>query len=268
MFRVFSLIAMVAAWAAIGSAQAQSSSAPTSRAEGNADWSGFYVGAGVGAVLGRPDTSANVSQNASSYFTTTDFDQIGAAGDGHMQQTKPTGGLEIGYARQFGRVFVGLEASANTLFLDQSRADGDAFLSEPTASFTLRQRVTADWQATLRPRLGWAQDNWLAYVTAGVAITEVTLDVNFRDNFQANARGYSSNSEILTGFTAGFGGEYALNSNWSLRASYLYADFGSVNSSTTINNPDFPALSDTIESSADLRTHTFLIGVSYRFGDF
>ncbi|MEQ9607409.1 MAG: outer membrane beta-barrel protein [Kiloniellaceae bacterium] len=268
MFRLFSLSVMALGWVAIGTAQAQSPSTSSSRPLGTADWSGFYIGAGAGAVLGQSNTSATTEETGTSYFTDTDFAQLGTAGHGSMRRGKPTGGLEVGYVRQFGQFFVGLEASANTLFLDQSRTGGDNYLTQPAEAFTLRQRVKADWQATLRPRVGWAQDNWLAYVTAGVAVSEVTLDVDFSDTFNAGARGNSSNTEIVPGFTAGFGGEYALNENWSLRASYLYVDFGKVETSTRVTNASFPALSDSIESSADLRTHTFLIGVTYRFGDF
>ena len=49
--------------------------------------------------------------------------------------------------------------------------------------YNITERVAADWIATLRSRLGWAQDNWQLYVTGGLALTHLTLDLAYVNNF-------------------------------------------------------------------------------------
>ena len=245
----------------VGVAQAQSPSA--------VDWSGFYVGGGVGGTVGVSETTTFVASGGS-YLTGTDFSQVASSGRGDLSQWRASGGVEVGYSRQFGNILLGVEASANTLSLDELRSAGQTYLTAPPARYTLHQSVKADWQATVRPRLGWAQDNWLAYVTGGLAVTQVTLDTKYYDNFAAGgfggAVGRSSDTETKAGWTLGLGGEYALNRNWSLRGDYLYADFGSVDSSTVVRHPG--SGTSVLDSSADLRTHTVLIGLTYRFDGF
>lgn len=120
----------------------------------------------------------------------------------------------------------------------------------------------------MRPRLGWAQDNWLAFVSGGLAVTRVTLETTFSDNFTGNASGHDTDTETRLGWTLGLGGEVVLDGNWSLRADYLYADFGRVDTSALVTNPGSPGNSSVLESSADLQTHTVLIGLTYRFDGF
>ena len=98
------------------------------------------------------------------------------------------------------------------------RRDGAAleagFRIAPARLGVARQQHQA--LSTLRPKLGWAQDNWLGYVTGGAAATQVKFDVLHTDN---DFSGYSkaSKERFVMGWSIGFGGEYALDKNWSLR---------------------------------------------------
>jgi hypothetical protein len=46
--------------------------------------------------------------------------------------------------------------------------------------FTFTQRVKSARIATVRPRLGWAQREWLVYVTGGLAWTRVQFELRLR----------------------------------------------------------------------------------------
>ena len=235
-----------------------------------ADWSGFELGGSIGATGGYSHVQSVATNKASgNYFSGTDFAQFQRATDDDILQWRPSGGLEFGYTQQYGHVLLGVAASANTLFLDQSSQTSEVFQSAPgTIRFSVDQRVKADWQATLGPKLGWAQDKWQVFATGGLAVTRATLDATFSDssNFNGfNGNGHSSNTETMLGWALGVGGGYALDSNWALTLKYLYADYGSLSTSYVITNADQPGNGTPVTSTGDLKTNTVLLGVTYRF---
>ena len=229
------------------------------------DWSGFYLGGSVGAAKSFGDTKASTSLGPGSYFIPPDDVQLAAAGDDSLSRSRLSGGIFTGFGRQYGNVVIGVEASANSLGFDDSRTQTVTYISAPGSQFSLRQTVEADWQGTLRLRLGYTQENWLAYVTGGAALTRVKLATSFSDNFLLGASGQGSESETKTGWTLGAGGEYALSGDWTIRGEYLYANFGSIDNSSVVTNPSNPGLSSVIRDSIDFRTHTLSIGLAYRF---
>jgi outer membrane immunogenic protein len=264
--RALFIVCLAACW--FGSDGARAQSRPS------ADWSGFYFGGNLGAVTGAPDLNSGVRADTTYFNTGTDSEQVAAAGSGTLRQTRLTGGVVGGYNAQFGNILVGLEAGANVFDFNASRAGTDIFLTDPNIHFAVTQRVKSDWIATLRPRLGWAQENCLIYVTGGLAWTRVQFDFAYTDdNAQpgsglpgAMARG--SARATKTGWTLGAGGEYALSHNWSLTGQYLFADFGSIHGAATlVPTPTLDEFSAVIGSSADLRTSLILVGATYRFGD-
>jgi outer membrane immunogenic protein len=83
----------------------------------------------------------------------------------------------------------------------------------------------------------------LLYVTAGAAIAD--LD---------QTSGGSRSNELKGGFTVGAGVETALARNWTVKAEYLYLDFGS----TT-----FQGTNGSITSQ--VQEHVFRIGANFHF---
>lgn len=223
------IVGLIVALAAGASSGAMAQTAPAA-----IDWSGFYVSGLVGGVNGQSD--ARMATGVLQYLDATDARQIDRLGSNDMEQWRPSGGLAGGYAKQFGNVVVGLEASANTLLLDEDHSVNERIESVNNGTrMTIRQSIKADWMATLRPKLGWAQDNWLGYVTGGVAATRLQLEASYVDNAFT---GFSKTSKehFVTGWSLGFGGEYALDKNWSLRGDYLYTRFGEVKSVSPVTS--------------------------------
>jgi outer membrane immunogenic protein len=264
--RALLIVILAACWFGSDGARAQSQS--------RVDWSGFYLGGNLGAVTGAYDLGGSVRADTTYFNTGTDSDQVAAAGSGMLRQGRFTGGLVGGYNAQAGNILLGLEVGANLFDFNASRTGTDIFISDPNIRFTFTQTVKTDWIATLRPRLGWAQENWLIYITGGLALTRVELDFAYiDDNAQpgsglpgASARG--SARATRAGWTLGTGGEYALSRNWSLTGQYLFADFGSIHAAAPlVPTPTLDEFSAVINSSVHLRTGLILVGATYRFGD-
>lgn len=231
------------------------------------DWSGYYLGGNLGTAHGRAATHASTADDFSgSYFTSPDAEQIAEVTNNTISQNNPALGLSGGYGKQFDRFYLGIEASINSLNFDKTATSSAVYQSNAAASFTQQMSVKSDWQATLRTRLGVIQDRWMAYVTGGLAATQIKLNTTFSDNFLgAGAYGHNSNKETKLGWVAGVGGEYALSDKWTLRAEYLYTDYGTLDTNANVHNPAFSTLNNALKSSVDFKTQIFSVGLSYHF---
>lgn len=147
-----------------------------------ADWGGFYVGGNLGATWG--------------YFKNNNL-TVGPTGTGG----NVSGGGQVGYNFQRGRWVFG--------------AEGDASLIDVRASSNTVGSFKERWTSSLRGRFGYAVENYLAYLTAGVAFTNVKAELT--------ATG-TSESRTLAGVIAGFGVEMMIAPNWSARVEALYTD--------------------------------------------
>lgn len=231
------------------------------------DWSGAYLGFGIGVAQGTAKAEVQTQDGfPGTYFTPPDPEQINAVTATTLTGRGLSGALFAGYGQQRDNLYFGLEASASSLDFDASDTSGAVYLSNATGAFRNRMSVSADWQATLRGRLGWAEERWLTYVTGGVAFTQVRLDAQFRDNFLGvGATGSGSEKQTRTGWVVGAGGEYALSDAWRLRGEYLYADYGRIEASAVVTNPAFPLFANEMDSSVDFRTQSLTLGLSYQF---
>jgi outer membrane immunogenic protein len=114
-----------------------------------------------------------------------------------------TGGLQAGYNYQFNQfdpLVVGIEGEVDyaNIFASAGDARGDL-----------------NWRASITPRIGYAFDRLMPYVKGGAAFGDVKIDT-----------GFGSDTNVLWGWTAGLGVEYAFTDNLSVRAEYNYTDLG------------------------------------------
>jgi outer membrane immunogenic protein len=127
------------------------------------------------------------------------------------------GGVQVGVNLQFARNWViGVEADIAATDIGVGG---------------LRQ----DWLFTARARLGYAWDRTMLYVTAGIAATD-------------------TNNVAISGFAGGVYGvgiEHAFAPRWSVKAEWLYVDYGT----------EILALG----GAATLDNHLLRLGVNYRF---
>jgi len=187
-------------------------------------WTGFYIGAHAGYGWGNENDNQSVFFLPGSGGGGSGGDSGGSAGGGDggndaFHTTGFVGGLHAGYNWQAGSLVLGLEGD-----IDYSAMDGSASTIYGAGPYAATLSLSANWQASIRARVGYALDTWLFYGTGGVAFANADL------------RGYgllkniwvdNSDSNTATGWTLGGGIEHAFTPNWLGRIEARYTDFGS-----------------------------------------
>jgi outer membrane immunogenic protein len=249
------------------------------------NWTGFYAGLNVGGAWGRsdPTTTASCAPPAPPlfpYFCSPTSGQanaiaIAASGTGSMSGSAFTGGGQIGYNWQNSSVVYGIELDVESFKIRASRQASAnypvTFLPVTTANtFTIASSVSTDWLFTARGRVGWAFGNLLAYATGGLAVTDLGATHSFIDNViivgnGGPGAGTWTGSATKVGWTVGGGLEWAWSRDWSVKAEYLYLNFGSVAAAGTIFNSIVPGYANAISTSTDMTAQVARIGVNRRF---
>jgi outer membrane immunogenic protein len=228
-------------------------------------WTGFYIGAIAGGAWSRSDASTVVTTPGSNYFNGSDVSQIDSAGATQRQTgTDFTGGFEAGVNFQIGNWVWGVEADASSMRVRDSESATASYLSSPTHSFTASSETDANWLVTLRPRLGFAVNNLLFYGTGGLALSDVKHRFEFSDTFASAAESASASTTV--GWTVGGGMEFMMCRNWTMKAEYLYVDFGKDSAAGVVVNTVSPQISfPTLAHEADLTTQIARAGINYKF---
>ena len=220
-------------------------------------WSGCYVGINGGA--GGNSSNFTASVGPGTYLTGTDPATVGAFGSGSANGTRALGGGQAGCNWQTGTVVVGLEGDFDYFRSPASFYNNTDLLAAGTP-FTFGQSLTTNYLATVRPRVGIAADRNLAYLTGGVAFTQVDYLASYSD--AAGGLGSTSASKFLTGWTVGGGWEYAWTEHWTLRFEYLFASFPSTGASGVIAGPGG---SNPFSGSGDLVVQVGRAGINFKF---
>lgn len=240
--------------------------------ENEKGWNGFYAGIDMGGVLSKTKMQTSVAPGGTYFGYTQDAPEVAAAADDNSLHRNVSSGVFGGYERQFNHFVVGGEASFNTLPLNSSYSGYDTFSSDTNIQFVTTETLKANWEGTLRLKIGYAENHWLFYLTGGPAITNLEYTASYSDdNSQPGldlpgSYGSATTSEIKYGWTLGAGGEYALNDSWFLQIQYLYSDFGTIKADYTITpTPTLSEFSSSMDSSANLTVQSLLVGLIYRF---
>jgi opacity protein-like surface antigen len=200
------------------------------------NWTGFYVGAYLGAAWG------------SSNFT---FLDDGATANPRFAGF--LGGGEIGYNHQIGKWVFGVEGD-----LAWTNAHG----ARPCPmGFFANCEINMNWLSTATGRIGYAYwDRLLMYVKGGAAIAQDRAEAACTADSQSMilpAVGCPSNSDSKTkvGWTAGLGSEFGLTRNVSVKSEIMYFDLGS-DRYTIVSIP----------TSIQQTGFTSTLGLHFRFG--
>jgi outer membrane immunogenic protein len=232
------------------------------------NWSGFYAGGNLGGAWGYSEASTTTvfDPNPTGYFKPTSPAAIASSGDQDITPTGFTGGGQVGYNRQFGWLVVGAEMDINYLGLKGSSSDGAVYPCCMPHSFTVNSSISTDWLFTARPRVGWALNNWLIYITGGLAVGDLKGKFSFTDTFGATESG--SISATKTGWTFGGGIEVGVRGPWTVKVEYLLVDLGSASTtSTNLNVPMYGGAFPTnpFTHGVDLTASIVRAGLNYRF---
>lgn len=225
------LLSTVALAALTGSALAadlpSSKSAPMLAPSYAYDWTGFYIGAELGAQF----TTAKDSTGGVNLWSST-------------QTNTQLGGI-VGYNWQFPNKFVlGLEGDGGGVFGSNHNVSSNFVLGPQSVG------TTNSYFGDVRGRIGYDLERALVYVAGGVA---------FGDQ-KTGYVGILPFNSSRTGWTIGGGVDYAFTNNWIGRFEYRYTDLGS----STYNVPTIRNLS--VNDSVKFNSSSVLFGVIYKFG--
>jgi outer membrane autotransporter protein len=215
------------------------------------NWSGLYIGAHFGALNGWTDWT---------------FQPIGTTTDPRF--AGPAAGGQIGYDWQIGKWVLGLEAMGTWTDARGSRACPNGFYFNCESSMS--------WLATGTARLGYAfWDRSIVYLKGGVAAGEIELKTTCNTGssplFLISLSGCpeQSGSATKVGYTVGFGSEFALSSNWTVKGETNYFNLGKTRIDTTGGSTIFlNTFTPTVGgSSVDVKTDGFIstVALNYRF---
>jgi outer membrane immunogenic protein len=255
-------------------------------------WTGFYLGANVGYGMSMDKASSNTLAGNGDIVVAPGTQLYGGPQNFDLAAKGWSGGGQLGYNLQWTPSWViGFETDIQ----GQSMSDSQACImacNTPTAINFSQGAVrfpvmfgnnssgyNIDWFGTVRGRLGYTFGPSLLYVTGGLAYGNVQTNSAVAGNtfFAGNGAtvnnfsGAVNTSGTKTGWVLGAGIEAALWSNWTVKAEYLYMDFGSVteNYNTVFTSSVFGQTGQT----AGIRTVTneiteqvFRVGLNYKFG--
>jgi outer membrane immunogenic protein len=235
-------------------------------------WTGFYIGATAGAAWTKSDVSLDaINAVADPLYITADIPGLDALGSPSIKGTNAVFGGKLGYNQQWGAVVLGLESDLSYFHFDKTvNTSGNPFLTFAIGNANFTENVTADWLATVRPRLGYAFDRALVYVTGGLAVGKVSFSNNYVGlslNGFGNEFESSSVSKTKAGWSVGGGVDYALTQNWILSAEYMHVDLGSVSTSGPVaqQSTPFNPVDATLNFSAKLKSDIVRAGIAYKF---
>jgi len=193
------------------------------------NWTGLYLGLNGGYTIGQATPMSLYSTN----FTAFNYNANGFLG-----------GVTAGAQIQSGHTVIGIEADIDWSNISGSGRGTIFNNSILVGTATLSSNVNSI--STLRTRIGYANDNWLFYLTGGIAVTndESTLTGATFVCGGANPP-CTSVTDLHLGLAAGAGVEYGITQNLSAKAEYTWVGAGAVNT---------------------LRENMLRAGVNWRFG--
>jgi outer membrane immunogenic protein len=151
-------------------------------------WTGIYLGGQIGYGWGT-DTLTVFPAGFGTNFTPNGI----------------VGGAHAGYNYQINQFVAGIEGDIEGTGISRTFSPGGVVYN-----------TKIPVQGSIRGRLGVAFDRVLLYATGGAEFA----------GFDTSYSGIATASHSRVGWTIGGGIEYAVTSNWSVRAEYRYTDFG------------------------------------------
>ena len=162
----------------------------------NVDWSGFYVGVHAAATHAEIEDKNNSVFDNSPGITDYGFNGIDQ-------------GLYIGYNHAWNDLILGIEADVTF---------GNAGNLLPSSEGV---RTDLDTMFSLRGRIGYPIGRLMPYFTAGIAYADLDIVRN-----SGNNNVFRQSPDPYLGFVLGAGSEFLIAPHVTVRAEYLYYNFG------------------------------------------
>ena len=212
------------------------------------NWTGFYIGGNIGAGWsGLSDTNTNFFDTLGSTFSAATNAQF-------------LGGGQVGVKYMFANgIVIGAEAMFDWLSNSQNAI---VTATDPTGTVGANIGTSnARWLTTVSGRLGYAWDRVLLYAKGGGAWVATNTPAISVAGTPASFTSISNTTS--SGYTAGFGVEWAFSGNWSVRAEYAYIGLPSQNFSVA---PATPTFGGDVITFSNRNISTVTGAVNYKFG--
>jgi outer membrane immunogenic protein len=219
-----------------------------------AQFGGFYVGGNVG--WGYYDHRWN-DRDAWSSENSDDLQRsnVGSSNSGFL------GGVQGGYNWQSGCTVFGFEVDYAWGKINHETLETDGDVGINTDSLTIQSRLRG--MGSLRTRAGVVVDSVLIYVTGGLAFADFSRTYTQTD-LNAPASEVFAHSKSRWGWAAGFGTEWAITSNWSLKSEVLYNRFEK--DDATFTCAVFCGAPESKRFDNQDSVWVTRVGINYRFG--
>jgi opacity protein-like surface antigen len=227
-----------------------------------ADWNGIYMGFNAGVtfdhynvsdhwdrlILGQQLNDLVVAKGLDADEMTSDSFPVYAWYDGRdATDVAPIGGIHFGYRKQVGHFVGGLEfgfegtqtakGAGGTVFGDNFLSDFDESEVEAFTRGDSSRYGERNWDGWVGGQIGFAWRRFLFYGTGGYTFTDVGVHAYdrartfFVDDSEEYATGFATTdatvtSDIMAGWYAGGGAQFALNDKVTFGLEYRHSDFG------------------------------------------
>jgi len=232
------------------------------------DWAGFNLGINLGYSFAAGHSRTTTVDIPGGYFASSSIPAINTAGSQHLNPEGFIGGGQAGYSYAVDPNWVvGLEADLEANSITDRESRTGVYPCCAPSSFAIGSKVESTWLATLRPVVGYAMDNWMVYITGGLALHDQKASFAFTDDFAAaSANGGFSTTKGT--WTVGGGFQHKIDRDWSWRIEYLYVDYGRVGGTSTNLATGTPVVSfvqNPFTQTASLNGNVVRVGINYRF---
>ena len=231
------------------------------------NWTGFYVGVGVGGAFATHDHSSKYSRE----------------GNGEVFDTLRLWDLDNGHGRFFGTATLGYDQLFSShwlagVFVDYDFGNGDSNsrFAEVGPLNDVRLSHGHDHAWSVGGRLGFlSSPSTLLYVSAGWTQVSVDGDVSFQFLDAQHRRSFDSDRD---GWFVGAGIETQLGqlgwlgwlgSNWSLRGEYRFTQLDDDNRKLTIEGGscgEACTFNNRFQFDHDIDVHSVRLVLAYKFG--
>lgn len=225
-------------------------------------WTGFYVGGNLGYASAYYDSKVSLggdwsgeSQAYQQYFINNAQDKQTPSGNSF--------GFQVGYDYQFANnIVLGLEIDYNELDIDESRQTPLLDDGGGPADVAFGSKVKVNHNFSVRPKLGYAYGNTVAFMSAGAAWTSVDYSSSAINEF-GNYDRLGKKSKTLTSLIWGVGVEHKFFDNISAKLEYLRVSRDEASYDYVDGPGDIFAYTERFK--VDLDYDMIRAGINYRF---
>lgn len=233
------------------------------------NWQGFYGGFSIGGMYGasHPDSQAE----SSDYFDSqSDLDQLRPGLQEKIDGFSASGSGLLGYDHRQGNMIYGIEADLTVMdYSETSNAGPVTFTSSTTIDFSTQTTVKTNFAFSIRPKIGYAFDNWMIHAAAGPSLSQFKYNFRYVDD---NGSGQPVDFDETTwalGLSSNVGAAYNLGDGWSLRGDYVFNYYPDIVDDQQSFDRFIPLAARTATGSfkheADFQSHTIRFGLIKRF---